>query len=97
VGAQAQGFDANGSVQSAALGTLTYDVKGRLSKHEGAGGATSYVVDGQGLRVRKSNAQGDVIYVYDLGGQLIAESAANATVLKEYIYLGGLPVAVVAQ
>ncbi len=97
VGAQAQGFDANGSVQSAALGTLTHDVKARLSKHEGAAGATSYVVDGQGLRVRKSNAQGDVIYVYDLGGQLIAESAANATVLKEYIYLGGLPVAVVAQ
>ncbi len=98
VGAQTQAFDANGSVQSGGMGTLTHDAKGRLSKHEGAGGVTNYVVDGQGLRVRKINAQGDVVYVYDQGGQLIAESTAeSATVRKEYIYLGSLPVAVVAE
>lgn len=98
VGSATLQYDLNGSLQVSAAGTFTHDVKGRMSKLVGASSATTdYVVDAQGLRVRKTNAQGDVVYVYDEQGKLISENAPSGTVLKEYIYLGDLPVAVVAQ
>jgi YD repeat-containing protein len=97
VGAKTQGFDANGALQTSAVGTFTHDVRGRLSKLVGTGGTTTYGVDALGLRVRKSNAQGDVLYAYDADGNLLAETTASGTIVKEYIYLGSRPVAVVAQ
>ena len=59
--------------------------------------ATHHGFQAQGRRVRKSSAQGDTRYYYDAQHRLIAEHAANGAVLKEYLWLGDLPVAVLAQ
>lgn len=97
IGAKTQGFDANGALQTSQAGIFTHDVRGRLSKLVGTSGTTTYGVDALGLRVRKSNAQGDVLYAYDADGNLLAEATAAGTVVKEYIYMGSRPVAVIAQ
>lgn len=98
IGATAWSFDANGQVLTNGLGTFAHDVKQRMSRFTASGGAiTQYTVDAQGQRVRKSNALGDVVFIHDQAGKLIAEVAPNGTVLKEYIFLGELPVGVVAR
>jgi YD repeat-containing protein len=97
IGATSLGFDANGSLQTGAAGSFTHDVRGRLSKLVGAGGTTTYGVDAWGLRIRKTNGQGDVLYTYDADGNLLDERTPTGVVIKEYIYLGSRPVAVVAQ
>jgi YD repeat-containing protein len=84
-------------VTSNGAASFGYDVRGRMSSSIGASGTTNYLVDAQGLRVRKSGALGDTIFVYDGSGQLISELAPEGTATKEYIYLGNIPVAVVAQ
>lgn len=97
IGSDAWVFDANGNVQSNGVSSFTHDAKMRMSALTRSGATTSYVVDASGARIRKSNAQGDVVFVYDQGGQLIAEMSPSGVVLKEYIYLGNLPVGVVAR
>ncbi|MEY4766828.1 MAG: hypothetical protein RI907_3501 [Pseudomonadota bacterium] len=97
VGSQAQGFDDNGALKTAKAGSFTHDVRGRLSQFDGAAGTTTYGVDALGLRVRKSNAQGDFLYAYDADGNLLAESTVGGTIVKEYIYLGTRLVAVATQ
>lgn len=97
VGGVSRGFDNNGSVTSMPANTFGYDVRGRMRTNQGAAGTTNYQVDALGLRIRKTNAQGDTVFVYDTAGRLLSENAPNGVVLKEYIYLGDIPVAVVAQ
>lgn len=86
-------FDANGSLISNGTTSFHYDSRGRLVQ----AGATTYRRDAHGRRIRKTGAQGDTRYHYDAQHRLIAEHAANGAVLKEYLWLGDLPVAVLAQ
>jgi RHS repeat-associated protein len=57
-------------------------------------GTTSYQVNALGQRVRKTNSLGDTVFHYDSRGRLIAESTPAGAVVREYIYLGDIPVAV---
>ena len=91
-------FDANGSLTAApTIPLLTHDVRGRLVQADAGGLITTYQIDALGRRIRKTNAGGDTLFHYDLGGRLIAETSAGGILLKEYLYLNDLPVAVVAQ
>jgi len=93
-----QSFDANGSLTAnASLSLPFHDVRGRLTLAAAGGVQTTYHVDALGRRIRKTNPGGDTVFHYDLAGHLIAESTVSGVVLKEYLYLGDLPVAVVAQ
>jgi hypothetical protein len=51
-------------------------------------------VNSFGQRIRKTNAQGDIVYHYDAQGRLIAESSPSGEIQKEYVYLGDIPVAI---
>jgi len=44
--------------------------------------------------VRKTNSGTDVVYQYDLSGQLIAETSSTGTVQKEYVWLGDRLIAI---
>lgn len=91
-------FDANGSLLSGLGGVaLTYDARGRLVQATTSAGTTTYLIDAQGRRLRKSGPSGETSYHYDLAGHLIAETGASGATTKEYLYLGDLPIAVVAQ
>jgi uncharacterized protein RhaS with RHS repeats len=61
----------------------------------GALGTTSYQVNALGQRVRKTNSSDDRVFIYDTQGRLIAETDPGGKVLREYLYLGDIPLAVI--
>ena len=74
--------------------TLTWDALGRLVKVEQNGTVTAtYGYDSQNRRIRKTVGGRTVYYHYDLDNQLIAETLADGTTLREYVYLDGEPLA----
>ena len=78
---------------------LAYNDNNRLESVTQAGAAlASYVYDAYERRVIKS-VSGSSPYTrhfhYDQSGQLIAESDATGAVIREYIWLGSLPIALV--
>lgn len=90
------GYDANGSVLSDGLNTLSYDTRGRLNR-AAANVTTDYKVNALGQRIRKTNGEGDTVYHYDRQGRLIAESTASGFVAKQYLYLGDMLVAIINE
>lgn len=74
--------------------TYSYDDSGRLDEVSN-GGVTvaTYVHNALGQRVTKSISGSDTVYVYDLSGQLIAEHDISGTLIRDYVWLGGAPVA----
>ena len=73
--------------------TYTYNHRNRLTQVvDNAVTVGTYTYNALGQRVRKVAGTDDIDFVYDLNGQLIGEYA-NGTMLKEYIYQDGIPVA----
>ncbi|MBT9522759.1 MAG: RHS repeat protein, partial [Dechloromonas sp.] len=93
---QSLGYDANGSLTGDGTNQYAYDTRGRLTQAITAAGTTTYQVNALGQRVRKSNSttSTDVLYHYDRAGHLLAESNASGTIVREYVWLDDLPVAV---
>lgn len=52
--------------------------------------------NGRGERVMKQ-AQGTTLFFYDLNGQLIAETDDTGVTIKEYLYLDGIPLAMISE
>ena len=76
--------------------TATYDLAGRLTTLTKGGVTTRYAYDSFGRRVRKHGSTGaasTVIFMYGLDGQLLGEYDAAGVALREYVWLGGTPVA----
>lgn len=62
-----------------------------------AGYTATYTYDADGRRVRKvgsTGPQSTVNFVYDLAGHLLGEYDKNGAALREYVWLGDIPVAV---
>jgi RHS repeat-associated protein len=89
-------FDANGATTADGLNTYTYDVRGRMVQATSTIGVTSYQVNALGQRIRKTNSQTDRVFHYDTRGRLIAETDPAGGAKREFIYLGDMPVGVVA-
>ncbi|WP_168735242.1 RHS repeat protein [Pseudothauera rhizosphaerae] len=88
-------YDATGSLTADGAGlALGYDARGRLVSATAAGQSTGYRLDPLGQRIRKTGAD-DTLYHYDLEGRLIAESAPDGSVRREYLWLGHQPLAVI--
>jgi len=87
--------DANGNITSDGTNTFIYDALNRLVKVERDGATVAvYAYDSMNRRVRKTVGETTVQYLYDPSGLLIAETSADGTVQREYIYLEGEPLAV---
>jgi len=56
-----------------------------------------YTYNGRGERVKKEAGDEGVYFHYDLNGRLLAETEAEGQTLKEYLYLEGMPLAMVAM
>lgn len=87
--------DANGSSTNANQNSLTYDVRGRLTRALTAVGTTSYVINPLGQRVQKISPTASTTYLYDVQGRVIAESTLGQ--YKEYVYLNQILVAVITN
>ena len=88
-------YDADGSLTGDGQRQFGYDSRGRLTRAILAAASTGYEVNALGQRVRKQNADADTVFHYDLQGRLLAESAADGSRFRDYIWLGDLPLAVV--
>lgn len=91
------GYDNAGNMTSDGAYTAGHDLAGRLASLTKAGVATFYSVDGLGRRVRKfdsSGAASTILFVYDLQGQLLGEYGYGGAPIREYAWLGSIPVAV---
>ncbi len=80
--------------------TLHYNIAGQLASMTSGGNAVTYQYDGLGRRVSKSGPAtlvpgGFVRYVYDAAHHPIGEYKADGSPIKEYLWLGDLPVAMV--
>jgi RHS repeat-associated protein len=74
------GYDAAGNLTSdptTGLNAMVYDGENRMTSYSKAGATTTYSYDGDGRRVRKVAGTGPsavtTVFVYNAGGQLIAE------------------------
>lgn len=96
---KAYSYDANGSVTGDGNATYGYDARGRLQSVTTAAGTTTYRINALGQRVAKSvpKAGGgttDTYYHYDQGGHLIGESDATGKLVRDYLWLDDIPLAV---
>jgi RHS repeat-associated protein len=84
-------YDAAGNLISYLSATYTYDQENRLSSTAGM----SYMYDGNGERVLKSNAStGAAVKRYwSMSGNTLAEDDGSGNLTAEYIYFGGKRVA----
>lgn len=74
--------------------TYTYNDANRLSGVLDGGVSTAtYVHNALGQRTKKTVGGTDVIYLYDLSGNLIAEHDATGALIRDYVWMNGLPVA----
>lgn len=87
-------YDASGNQITRDSESLNYDARGRMTSVSG-GATASYVVNGRGERIQKSNGSVTIRFVYDEAGRLLGEYDGSLVPIQEYVYLNDLPVAVV--
>lgn len=85
--------DANGNRTKDNKRTYSYGDNNRLTEviNDENGVKTTYLYNGLGQRVKKFNVFGDVYFIYDEQGLLIAEADNTGNVTKEYVYFEGQP------
>jgi hypothetical protein len=88
-------FDDNGSTLFDGNNQYDYDARGRMSRASGSAGSTTYQINALGQRARKTGASSDTVFHYDTSGRLIGESEPAGAFLREYLYLGDIPVGIV--
>lgn len=96
VGTQPVTTDVNGSITNKDNIAFAYDVRGRMVSANTAIGLVQYTINSLGQRVRKATPTDITVFHYDTSGKLIVETTTTGGVaaIKEYIYLGDMPVAV---
>lgn len=76
-------YDSAGNLLSDGVHSYTYDAENKIAKVDSV---AAYVYDGAEQRVRKLIGE-NLIFVYGIGGQLVAEySGSSGSLLKEYVY-----------
>lgn len=89
--------DAAGNITVSARGSFDYSDAGRLARFEGAGTVAEYLYNGHGQRVRKVVDGVTSRFRYGSDGQLLAELDGAGQVMREYVYLGAQPLAVLGE
>lgn len=90
----AYSHDANGNVITDGSFTYTWDALNRLVQVQESGSIiATYGYDSQNRRIRKTVGGQSIHYHYDLNNQLVAESLADGTPLRDYFYLNNEPIA----
>lgn len=91
-------YDATGNQIDDGRVQYQYDARDRLVQATVNGQSWRYAYDPLGRRSSKTGPDGTVTYyVYAEAGRLLGEYDANGVALKEYLWLGSLPLAVVSQ
>jgi RHS repeat-associated protein len=92
---QSYQYDANGNTIDNSNYQFDYGDNNRLQTVSTLGTPIAdYTYNGRGERVKKATHT-TTYYQYDLNGQLLAEFDALGNTLKEYVYLDGMPLALI--
>ncbi len=91
-------YDGNGNVTGIGAKTLTYNQNNRLIQvTEGMIDQGTYVYNGNGQRIKKVSSNATTIYLYDLSGNIMAESTPDGELLSTYVYLNGNRLAAITE
>lgn len=86
-------YDAVGNILTDGVHTFTYDELNRITQVEKEGQVVSqYGYDSSNRRLFKTVGGTTTHYHYNSSGNLIAETLADGTPLRDYIYLDGEPI-----
>ncbi|MGB0036065.1 MAG: RHS repeat-associated core domain-containing protein [Candidatus Acidiferrales bacterium] len=91
-------YDSSGNMLKDGSYIYTYDAENHILSASGmSGGPWSYVYDGNGLRVEKSNSAGGTLYWRAITGETIAETdttgSTTNSAYKEYVFFAGRRIA----
>jgi RHS repeat-associated protein len=81
-------YDSSGNTLNDGLNTHTWNAESELKSSAGV----NYAYDGSGRRVYKSSGK---LYWYGAGNEILAETNGSGTPTAEYVYFGGLRVAMI--
>ncbi|TOA99927.1 type IV secretion protein Rhs [Vibrio parahaemolyticus] len=94
IGSITYSYDANGNTIGRGTDVFAYDAFNRLTEATVNGETSIYHYNSAHQRVRKSAGGVDVLYVYGLDGELLAEvDAGTGQTQREYVWLDGQLVA----
>ena len=86
-------LDAAGNLLDDGAGRrFTYNQAGRLASAETAAGTTRYRYNALGLRTYKEGLT-NVVFHYDAGGRLLAETTPEGSLIRSYVWFGDEPLA----
>jgi RHS repeat-associated protein len=86
-------YAASGQVTGYTGAAFTYSNSGRLASVTTSGGATYYVLNALGQRVKKYWTAGAEYFVYDEAGHLLGEYDGSGNLIQETVWMGDIPVA----
>lgn len=89
------GFDTNGNITSGDGATYTYNAFNRLSQAVKGGVTTTYTVNALGRRVAKKVGTVETLFAHHPDGSLLGEFKWGGSGWRDYIRIGGEPVAMV--
>jgi RHS repeat-associated protein len=87
------GYDNNGNTTSETARSYAYNQNQRLIQAVNGATTANYTYNGNGQRVKKVVNGTTTIFHYSLSGQIIGESDSAGTIIAEYVYLNGQPLA----
>jgi RHS repeat-associated protein len=92
------GYDNNGNTIAENSRQYIYNQNQRLIRISDTTTGTDivlgeYVYNGYGQRVKKTTSSGITVFLYDLSGQLMAESTTAGNITTEYVFLNSEPIA----
>jgi RHS repeat-associated protein len=85
-------YDAAGNLINDGNHNYTYDAENRIKLVDNGTTAT-YLYDANGQRVQKTTGSNQVHYFYEQDGNVLVEKNGSGGVVKEYVHMGGSPVA----
>ncbi len=89
-------YGSTGNLSSDGARSYVYNRAQRLVQVNQSGQLGSYLYNASGQRVRKQAGGNTTQFHYDLQGQLLAETDQSGALIREYIWLGDIPVAMLA-
>ena len=87
-------YDLSGNLTGDGTATMNYNAAGRMIAATSGGLSTTYAINFQNLRVKKSNANETKYYVYDDAGHMMGEYDQAGNAVQELFWLGSTPVAI---
>jgi RHS repeat-associated protein len=89
-------YDAAGNTLEQGALHFTYDVANRMASASDGTFAAAYRYNGRGERVIKTVGGESTVFHFDRDGNMIAETRAEGSVIREYLYLDGQRLAMAA-